>query len=82
MRLPRDLSGHDLARALGAYGYEITRESGSHIRLTTRAAGEHHVTIPAHASLRIGTLAAVLDEVARHFGADRNTLVEKLFGTR
>ena len=82
MRLPRDLSGHDLARALGTYDYEITRRTGSHIRLTTNTAGEHHVTIPAHPSLRIGTLAAVLDEVARHFGVSRNALVEKLFATR
>jgi len=80
MRLPRDLSGHDLARALGTCGYEITRQTGSHLRLTTHMAGEHHVTIPAHASLRIGTLAAVLDEVARHLGMSRNALVEKLFG--
>jgi len=35
MKLPRDVSGHDLARALGKYGYEITRQKGSHMRLTT-----------------------------------------------
>jgi predicted RNA binding protein YcfA (HicA-like mRNA interferase family) len=35
VRLPRDLSGRDLARALGRYGYAVTRESGSHMRLTT-----------------------------------------------
>ncbi len=81
MRLPRDLSGHDLARALGTCDYEITRQTGSHLRLTTRTVGEHHVTIPAHASLRIGTVAAVLDEVARHLGMSRNALVEKLFGS-
>ena len=80
MRLPRDLSGHDLAGALGTFDDEITRQTGRHLRLTTRTAGEHRVTIPAHASLRIGTLAAVLDEVARHLGMSRNALVEKLFG--
>ena len=35
-RLPRDISGRDLARALRRYGYEVTRESGSHMRLTTQ----------------------------------------------
>ncbi|HEX4600834.1 MAG TPA: type II toxin-antitoxin system HicA family toxin [Gemmatimonadales bacterium] len=47
MKLPRDLSGRDLARALKVLGYEITRETGSHLRLTTQERGEHHVvTLP------------------------------------
>jgi predicted RNA binding protein YcfA (HicA-like mRNA interferase family) len=36
MRLPRDLSGRELARALRQYGYAVTRETGSHMRLTTQ----------------------------------------------
>lgn len=79
MRLPRDLSGHDLARALTAFGYSVTRQTGSHLRLTTQQRGEHHVTIPAHAQLRVGTLAAVLGEVARHLEIERSALVERLF---
>jgi predicted RNA binding protein YcfA (HicA-like mRNA interferase family) len=82
MRLPRDLSGTDLARALAVFGYEITRQTGSHLRLTTQEAGEHHVTIPAHDSLRIGTLAAIVDEVGRHLGVNRSDLLERLFGAR
>lgn len=35
MKLPRDLTGLELAKALKALGYEITRQTGSHIRLTT-----------------------------------------------
>jgi len=35
MKLPRDLSGEALARLLRRYGYEVTRQAGSHIRLTT-----------------------------------------------
>jgi predicted RNA binding protein YcfA (HicA-like mRNA interferase family) len=46
MRLPRNISGQDLARRLSALGYEITRQTGSHMRLTTQEHGEHHVTIP------------------------------------
>jgi predicted RNA binding protein YcfA (HicA-like mRNA interferase family) len=60
MRLPRDVSGKQLAILLGRYGYEVTRQTGSHIRLTTTQEGEHHVTIPLHGSLRVGTLSAVL----------------------
>jgi predicted RNA binding protein YcfA (HicA-like mRNA interferase family) len=80
VRLPRDLSGPDLARALGAYGYSITRQTGSHLRLTTQQRGEHHVTIPSHAQLRVGTLAAILAEVARHFGIERSEVADRLFG--
>ena len=79
MRLPRDISGDDLAKSLRRLGYEPTRQSGSHIRLTTSTNGEHHVTVPRHRTLRIGTLAGVLDEVARHHGMTRSDLAELLF---
>lgn len=46
MRLPRDLSGSDLAQALRKLGYRVTRQTGSHLRLTTTEHGEHHLTIP------------------------------------
>jgi len=54
VKLPRDLSGRDLARLLGRLGYAVTRQTGSHMRLTTQAGGEHHLTIPDHDSLRLG----------------------------
>lgn len=58
MKLPRDIGGQELAKLLGKYGYSVTRQTGSHIRLTTPENGEHHITIPAHPELRIGTLNA------------------------
>jgi predicted RNA binding protein YcfA (HicA-like mRNA interferase family) len=79
MRLPRDLSGEQLAVALAQLGYELTRQTGSHMRLTTQQHGEHHVTIPRHATLRVGTSAALLAEVARHFGTTREAIVELVF---
>ncbi len=39
MRTPRDISGEELARALKRYGYEISRQTGSHMRLTTQKNG-------------------------------------------
>jgi hypothetical protein len=42
--------------------------------------GEHHVTIPAHKDLRIGTLSAVLAEVASYLGTKRQKLIDELFG--
>ena len=81
MRLPRDVSGRDLARALARVGYGVTRQSGSHIRLTTAVGGEHHVTIPDHEALRVGTLAAILDDVASHLGRSREDLSAEIFGS-
>ena len=80
MRLPRDVSGSDLAQALGKLGYSITRQTGSHLRLTTHEHGEHHLTIPQHNPLRVGTLSAILADVAKHFEFSRDQLLEKLFG--
>jgi predicted RNA binding protein YcfA (HicA-like mRNA interferase family) len=79
MRLPRNLSGDELASLLGRYGYQVTRQTGSHMRLTTIQGGAHHVTIPRHASLRVGTLNAILKDVAQHLELDRETLIKFLF---
>ena len=78
MKLPRDLSGDDLAKALGQLGYGVTRQTGSHVRLTTRAGGEHHVTIPRHDPLKAGTLNGILKDVSAHFGIQRAELLRKL----
>ena len=80
MRLPRDVAGSDLARRLERVGYRVTRQTGSHLRLTTHAGGEHHVTIPAHAALRVGTLAAILGDVANHLRISREALARRIFG--
>jgi predicted RNA binding protein YcfA (HicA-like mRNA interferase family) len=80
VRLPRDVSGAQLAKALSRYGYTVTRQTGSHLRITTTRGGEHHVTIPARAELRVGTVAAILREVAEHLGMPRQQLIEELFG--
>jgi len=81
VKLPRQISGIELAKLIHRYGYEITRQSGSHLRLTSKFKGnEHHVTIPAHKELRIGTLSAVLGEVASYLETDRQKLIAELFG--
>jgi len=79
MRLPRDLSGDDLAKALKVFGYRITRQTGSHMRLTTTEHGEHHITIPKSDPLRVGTLSGILSDVAEHFEMSREQLGKKLF---
>jgi predicted RNA binding protein YcfA (HicA-like mRNA interferase family) len=72
MRLPRDLSGRELARALEVFGYRVSRQVGSHMRLSTQQSGEHHITIPNHDSLRVGTLSGIVGEVARHVDLTRD----------
>ena len=57
MRVLRDLSGADLVKRLGRMEYKVTRQTGSHLRLTSSVGGGHHVTIPNHDPLRVGTLA-------------------------
>lgn len=79
MKLPRDLAGAELAKALQVLGYRVTRQTGSHMRLITTEHGEHHVTVPAHGTLRVGTLAGVLGDVAAHFDTTRDELAERLF---
>ncbi|MGH8610463.1 MAG: type II toxin-antitoxin system HicA family toxin [Gammaproteobacteria bacterium] len=80
MKLPRDLSGIELARALERLGYRVTRQSGSHLRLTADCPAQHHITIPAHDPLKVGTLAAIVGDVAAHLKLDREELLRRLFG--
>ena len=78
MKIPRDIDGAELAKKLTRFGYVITRQTGSHIRLTTCQNGEHHITIPAHRPLKIGTLNAILSEVAAHFKTTKRDILEQL----
>ena len=80
MRLPRDLTGAQLVRSLAKLGYVATRQSGSHVRLTCNVPTQHHVTVPNHDPLRIGTLAGILAAVADAHHMTRDELLQKLFG--
>ena len=80
MKLPRDLSGADLVRLLRRYGYYVTRQTGSHVRLVSTARGtQHHITIPAHKTISLGTLNAVLNDVAEYLQMPRSELQRGLF---
>jgi len=78
MKIPRDLSGNELVQSLKKYGYHVTRQTGSHLRLTTQVNGEHHITIPKHSPLKIGTLNSILSEVAEHLEIEQNELIRGL----
>jgi predicted RNA binding protein YcfA (HicA-like mRNA interferase family) len=80
VKLPRDAGGEELAAVLGKYGYKITRQTGSHMRLTCTSRGfEHHVTIPSHKPLRVGTLSSIVSEIADYLEIERQKLLEELF---
>ena len=58
----------------------MERQSGSHVRLRTSEPSVHSITVPAHSALKVGTLAAILGEIASARGLDRSELISLLFG--
>lgn len=77
-KIPRDLSGKALVQKLKTLGYQQTRQIGSHIRLTTEENGTHHITIPEHNPLKLGTLSNILKEVASHFKISKEELIDRI----
>jgi predicted RNA binding protein YcfA (HicA-like mRNA interferase family) len=67
-------------RLLRRYGYERVRQVGSHIRARSNFCGNpQHITIPDHSELRLGTLYAILSDVAGYLGMERTELADQLF---
>ena len=79
MKLPRDLSGDVLVKKLVKYGYVVTRQSGSHMRLTTQSEGEHHLTIPAYRSIPVDILDSILGDIASHLKVKKSIIIDELF---
>ena len=79
MKLPSDLSGHALVRALCRHwGYVEVNRVGSHIVVQTQQPTPHRVSIPAHKTLRVGTLNAIFRSVANHKGVDRQEILDSI----
>lgn len=78
MKLPRDLSGLELVRAMGRVGCRVARQTGSHVRLTLDDPPQHHRTLPAHQPLKVGTQAASVSAVAERLQVDRAELLRRL----
>lgn len=78
MRLPRDVDPEHLVRALSVLGYVPTRQTGSHIRVTTQTGGEHHEVVPNHKPIKIGTLQSILSSIAGHHGISADELLRML----
>jgi predicted RNA binding protein YcfA (HicA-like mRNA interferase family) len=78
MKLPRDLDGPRLVKALAVLDYVETRQTGSHIRITTQRDGENHEVIPHHQAMKIGTLSSILKRIAAHHGISLEELLKLL----
>ncbi len=71
MKLPRDLSGEEICRALVRLGFEFQRQTGSHRHY---ASGPHHPCVPMHAQIRPKTLQSIV----RQAGITLEELLEHL----
>ena len=80
MKIPRDITGMELAKALRPWGYEIVRQTGSHLRLTRQSSSEQHLTIPRHKPLKTGLLSGILGEAAEQIGISKAELIDQLYG--
>ena len=79
MKVPRDLSGVELAKALCRdWGYRQLHQEGSHIILQTETPGHQRLSVPNHNPLRVGTLNGIVRGVAMHKGVERQVLLDSL----
>ncbi len=79
MKIPRNISGQKLSKLLKRFGFEISRQTGSHMRLTTTIKGDFHITIPNHKSLKIGTINNILSDITDYLEIDKKEFMKVLF---
>jgi predicted RNA binding protein YcfA (HicA-like mRNA interferase family) len=79
VKLPRDVSGRTLVAALVRnWNYRQVNQVGSHIILQTDSPTPHRLSVPDHATLRLGTLNAILRAVALAKGVSRDEIIASL----
>jgi len=71
MKLPRDLSGEEVCRALKRLGFEFVRQIGSHRHYVR---GALHPCVAMHRSIKPKTLQSILKQA----GLTIEELMEKL----
>jgi predicted RNA binding protein YcfA (HicA-like mRNA interferase family) len=76
MKLPRDVSGHELVKTLiRHWGYRQVNHVGSHIILQTDDPEHHRLAVPDHSPLRLGTFNGILRAVARVKRVEREDII-------
>ncbi|MCJ7665140.1 MAG: type II toxin-antitoxin system HicA family toxin [Actinobacteria bacterium] len=79
MKIPRDISSDNIIQLLKKYDYKITRQTGSHIRLTPNLKGtEHNITILRHKDLKVGTISSILSDISKYLEIDKEILIKNL----
>jgi predicted RNA binding protein YcfA (HicA-like mRNA interferase family) len=79
MKLPRDLKGSDLVKALcRAWDYRVVHQEGSHVIIQTETPSHQRISIPDHNPIRLGTLNSILRLVAQHKGVEREDILRSL----
>ena len=79
MKIPRDISGTDLADTLcRRWRYARVHQVGSHIILETSEPTHQRIAIPAHDTIRLGTLISILRAVAQHKCVTRDAIIATL----
>ena len=72
----KQLSGKEVVKIFESHGFEIKRTVGSHVRLTLVQNGiSHHITIPAHKTLKRGTLHSIIKDFELCFGKEEAKLL-------
>ena len=79
MKVPRNVDAVELITLLKRYGYSVIRQTGSHIRMSKKAAeGEHNITIPNHKPIKIGTLHDIVKDICNFNQLDINDFYKQL----
>ena len=79
MKIPRDVDASDLLNVLGRYGYNVVRQTGSHVRLLKKLdEGEHAITVPNHKPIKIGTLQSIVKDICLVNGLDIDEIYSQL----
>jgi len=78
MKLPRGVTGTELAVGLKRVGYVIDRQVGSHMILKCTDPRVHSITVPNHRPIKIGTLSSILHEVALQHQMSIDQLISRM----
>ncbi len=71
-KLPRQISGQEIVKALLKLGYQVDHQTGSHIILRQNQQPFRRLTVPNHKDLAPGTLRAII----RQAGLTREEFLE------
>ena len=68
MPKPKRLSGSDVMKILGLFGFSVHSQRGSHVKLRrVSPSGEKQtITIPRHKELDAGTVRAIFRQASRY----------------